>query len=62
MLWKYSLQWSGLLDAPSSLIEARQQLIEKLQKDPASFISKLEPAEPYCSTFADFGKKIIGMK
>jgi len=44
MLWKYSLQFNGLFDAPSNLVDARRHLIERIKTDPAAFISKIEPA------------------
>ncbi len=46
MLWKYSLPYSGYIDAPADLAEARKILAEKLKADPYAFINKLEPAEP----------------
>lgn len=62
MLWKYSLQFTGYLEAPASVVEARHLLMEKMKTDPASFISKLEPAEPSASTLVDLGKRVMGMK
>jgi len=58
MLWKYSLQWSGMLDAPSSIVEARAALIAKMKADPAAFISKLEPAEAQCPSLL---KRVTGL-
>ena len=62
MLWKYSLQFSGFLDAPSDLVAARKALMERMVADPGSFISKLEPAEPSAQTIVDLGKRVFGMK
>lgn len=61
MLWKYNLQFSGMLDAPNSLVEARRLLIEKMKADPAAFISKLEAAEPSCQGFVDLAKRVCGI-
>jgi hypothetical protein len=61
MLWKYSLNWSGFIEAPSSLSEARKFLIMKIATDPASVISKLEPAEPTPHTLVDLGKRVFGV-
>lgn len=62
MLWKYSLNWSGFIEAPASLSEARKLLIEKLQADPAAIISKIEPAEPSPHTLVDLGKRVFGVR
>ena len=62
LLWKYSLQFSGFLDAPSDLVSARKLLMERMAADPGSFISKLEPAEPTAQTLVDLGKRVFGMK
>jgi hypothetical protein len=62
MLWKYSLQFSGFVDAPADLVSARNALIERMRADPGSFISKLEPAEPSANTMLDLGKRVFGIK
>jgi hypothetical protein len=62
MLWKYSLPFSGYIDAPADIAEARKVLAEKLRTDPYAFINKLEPAEPSPHTLVDLGKKVFGMK
>lgn len=62
MLWKYSLQFTGMFEAPNSLSEARQQLIDRMRADPGAFISKLEPAEPSVKNFVDLGKAVFGIK
>ena len=58
MLWKYSLQFNGLFDAPANLVDARRCLIEKIKADPASFISKIESAEPTCPSLL---KRVVGL-
>jgi len=45
MLWKYSLNFTGYIEAANDITDARRRLAEKLKNDPVSFISKLEPAE-----------------
>lgn len=60
MLWKYSLNWSGFIEAPASLAEARKLLIEKIHTDPASIISKIEPAEPTPTNMIELGKRVLG--
>jgi len=57
MLWKYSLQFSGMIDAPNSIVEARKLLIERIKADPGSFISKLETAEPICPSLL---RRVVG--
>lgn len=61
MLWKFKMPFEGYIEASSSLAEARQTLIEKIKADPASFISKLEPAEPTAHTMLDLGKRVFGI-
>jgi hypothetical protein len=62
MLWKYSLQFSGLLDAPSDLVAARDLLIAKIHADPSAFISKIESAEPSVKNLTDLGRAVFGLK
>ncbi len=62
MLWKYSMPYSGYIDAPADIVAARNALIERMRADPASFISKLEPAEPSVNTMLDLGKRVLGIK
>ncbi len=62
MLWSYSLQFGGFIDAPNSLSEARQILIAKIKADPAAFVSKMVPAEPTQKTLVDLGKAVFGIK
>ncbi len=60
MLWKYSLPFGGMIDAPADLVAARNLLIEKIKADPGAFITKMEPAEPSCKTLSDVFKKAVG--
>lgn len=53
------MPYSGYLEAPADLPEARRLLAEKLRADPYSFISKMEPCEPSVKTVGDLFKKII---
>jgi hypothetical protein len=56
MLWKYSLNFTGFIESGSDVNDARNTLIAKLKSDPASFISKLEPAES-----PSLWKMVVGM-
>jgi hypothetical protein len=58
MLWKYSLQFSGLFDAPNSLCDARRLLIERIKADPSAFICKIEPAEQVCPSLL---RRVVGL-
>lgn len=60
MLFTYKLNYSGFIDAPANIAEARRILMEKMKADPASFIAKLEPAEPSCHSVLDVFKKALG--
>ncbi len=62
MLWKYSLQFTGMIEAGNSLTDARQRLIDRMKADPGAFISKLEPAEPSVKNLVDLGKAVFGLK
>lgn len=62
MLWRYSLNFTGFIDAPADLVQARQALIDKIASDPASYVSKLEPAEPSAKNLVDLGKRVFGMR
>jgi hypothetical protein len=59
ILWKYSMPYSGYIEAPADLPEARRMLAEKMRADPYSFINKMEPCEPSVKTVGDLFKKII---
>lgn len=61
MLWKYTMPYSGMIDGPASLSEARKLLIEKIKADPAAFISKMEPAEPTPTNMIELGKRVLGI-
>src|SRR5438105_4448127 len=50
MLWSYKLNFTGYIEAPSDLAEARQKLAEKMSADPFAYISSLTPMEPSCRT------------
>lgn len=58
MLWKYGLTFSGFIEAPNSLPEAREVLLEKLRSDPGAFITKIEPAEQVCPSLL---RRVIGL-
>lgn len=45
MLWKYTLPYSGYIEAPADINQARKLLAEKIRSDPMSLIQRLEPAE-----------------
>lgn len=60
MLWKYSMPFGGMIDAPADLVAARNLLIEKIKADPGALITKLEPAEPSCKTLSDVFKRAVG--
>lgn len=62
MVWKYSMPFSGYIDAPADFAEARRVLAEKIKADPFAFINKLEPAEATPHTMMDLGKRVFGMK
>jgi hypothetical protein len=47
-----------MIDAPNSIVEARKALIEKMRTDPASFISRIEPAEQVCPSLL---RRVIGI-
>jgi hypothetical protein len=62
MLWRYSLNFTGFIEAPADIAQARQALIDKIAIDPASIISRIEPAEPSAKNLVDLGKKVFGLK
>lgn len=57
MLWKYSLNFTGFIEAATDITDARRRLMDKMKTDPASFISKLEPAES-----PSLWKMVVGMQ
>ncbi len=56
------MPYSGYIEAPADLAEARRILAEKIKADPYALINKLEPAEPTANTLVDLGKRVFGMK
>jgi hypothetical protein len=62
MLWEYRLNFSGLFDAPASLVEARRKLVEDIRAHPERYISGLRPCEPNNTTLLEIGKRVIGLK
>lgn len=62
MLWKYGLNYSGFIDAPASVSDARKVLIDDLRAHPEKYITRLEPAEPTTTSLVELGKRVIGMK
>lgn len=62
ILWEYRLNFSGLIEAGPSLVEARQVLMQQLREHPERFISGLKPIQATDPMLVDFGKRLLGLK